>query len=109
MNLGIKKILGSLLKDPSKIVTIIDAWIIAANPNPEQKELAEARWNICVQCDEFREKRDITGEPFCNNCGCPLKKKIFTKEYNECPLGKWKQIDEELLIIYKPKDKKTII
>jgi uncharacterized paraquat-inducible protein A len=96
MNLGIKKILTSILKDPSKLVTIADAWLIARKPTPEQKELAEARWNICVQCDQFREERDITGDPHCNDCGCPLKKKIFTAKYNECPLEKWKDVDDLL-------------
>ena len=46
MELRIQKIIKSLVKDPSKIVTIADAWLTARNPTPEQKELAEARWNI---------------------------------------------------------------
>lgn len=96
MNLGIKKIISGLVKDPSKIITITDAWITAMNPTNEQKELAEARWNVCIQCTEFRKERDITGEPFCNDCGCPLKKKIFTREYNECPQKKWKEVDDAL-------------
>lgn len=108
MNLGIKKIISGLVKDPSKIVTIVDAWITAANPTPEQKNLAEARWNICVQCPEFREKRDITGEPYCNDCGCPLNKKIFTNAYNECPLKKWKEVDD-LLHDKTIKKSKTIL
>lgn len=108
MDLGFKKIISSLVKDPSKIVTITDAWITAANPTTEQKTLAEARWNVCIQCTEFREKREITGDPYCNNCGCPLKKKIFTKEFNECPLKKWKEVDD---IFYPPtqKNKKTFL
>jgi hypothetical protein len=93
MDIGFKKIVGSLLKDPTKIVTIADAWITAATPTEEQKKLAEARWNICRQCPEFREKRDVIGDPYCNDCGCPLKKKIFTKTYNECPLKKWEEVD----------------
>jgi len=109
MNLGLKKIITSLLKDPSKIITIADAWITAANPTEKEKELAEARWIICTQCDEFRAKREITGEPFCNDCGCPLKKKIFTRKYNECPLGKWKELDDASNIVFIQKDKKTII
>ena len=104
MNFGLKKIISGLVKDPSKIVTIADAWFTASNPTPEQKLLAEARWNICIQCPEFREKRDITGDPFCNDCGCPLQKKIFSKKYNECPLGKWKDVDD---LLYKDTMKKT--
>lgn len=108
MDLGIKKIISGLVKDPSKIVTIADAWITAANPTKEQKELAEARWNICIQCTEFRSEREITGDPYCNDCGCPLKKKIFTKQHNECPLKKWKEVDD---VLWKEtqKNKKSIL
>jgi hypothetical protein len=105
MDLGIKKILTSLVKDPSKIVTIAEAWISAKNPTYEQKVLAEGRWNICIQCDEYREKRPVTGEPFCNSCGCPLNKKIFTKKFNECPLKKWEDIDTLLFDATQKKDK----
>ena len=54
MNLGLKKIIGGLLKEPSKVFSIIDAWIIAKNPTEEQKILAESRFNVCVLCEEFR-------------------------------------------------------
>jgi len=108
MDLGLKKIISGLVKDPSKIVTIADAWFTALNPTQEQKTLAEARWNICIQCPEFRAKRDVTGEPYCNDCGCPLKKKIFTKTYNECPLNKWKDVDD-LLWSQTQKQKKSIL
>ena len=104
MDFGIKKIISGLVKDPTKIVTIADAWITAANPTKEQKELAEARWNICFQCDEFRAKRELTGEPYCNNCGCPLKKKIFSRIHNECPLQKWKEVDD---LLHPPTNKST--
>ncbi len=96
MDIGLKKIISGLVKDPSKIITIADAWLTAAKPTEKQKQLAEGRWNICIQCVEFREKRPVTGEPFCNACGCPLNKKIFSKTYNECPLKKWKDIDDIL-------------
>jgi hypothetical protein len=108
MDLGIKKIISGLVKDPSKIVTIADAWITAVNPTESQKKLAEARWNICKQCPEFREKRPVTGEPYCNDCGCPLNKKIFSKVYNECPLGKWKDVDD-LLWGNTQKKKKSLL
>jgi hypothetical protein len=108
MDLGIKKIISGLVKDPSKIVTIADAWITASNPTEEQKKLAEARWNICIQCSEFRAEREITGEPYCHDCGCPLKKKIFTREFNECPQKKWKKVDD-LLWESTQKKKKTLL
>ena len=108
MDLGLKKILKGLVKDPSKIVDIAEAWIVAKNPTPAQKTLAEARWNVCIQCSEFREKRPVTGEPYCNDCGCPLNKKIFSKTYNECPLQKWKDVDD-LLYKFTQKQKKSLL
>jgi hypothetical protein len=96
MELKLQKIIKSLVKDPLKIISIADAWVTAINPSTEQKDLAEARWNICVQCIEFREKRDVTGDPYCNDCGCPLKKKIFSKKQNTCPLKKWEDVDNIL-------------
>lgn len=108
MDLGLKKIIGGLVKDPSKVIDIANAWIVATNPTVEQKNLAEARWNICIQCTEFREKRPITGEPYCNDCGCPLNKKIFSKSYNQCPLKKWKDVDD-LLFNETQKQKKSLI
>ena len=75
---------------------------------PEQKELSEARWNICVQCDEYRENNKDKGAPFCNTCGCPLNKKIFTNKFNECPLKKWEDVDT-LLFPATQKTKKSLL
>jgi uncharacterized paraquat-inducible protein A len=108
MDLGLKKIISGIVKKPSKIVDIMDAWVVAKNPTESQKTLAEARWNECIQCDEFREKRPITGEPYCSDCGCPLNKKIFSKIYNECPLKKWKDVDD-LLWMKTQKQNKSLL
>ena len=108
MNLGLKQIISNIVKDPSKIVTILDAWVASANPTEEQKNLAEARWNICMGCEHFREKRDVTGDPYCFKCGCNLRKKIFTIKYNECPEKKWEPVDE-LLWKDTQKQKKSIL
>ena len=108
MDFGLKQIISGLVKDPSKIVDIADAWSIGRNPTEEQRILAEARWNICIQCEQFREKRPITGEPWCQDCGCPLKKKIFTKIHNECPLKKWKDVDD-LLFQATQKNNKSLL
>ncbi len=91
----IGKIVKNIIKNPSQIVTITNAWITAANPTLEQKELAERRYEICLGCEHFREKRKMTGEPYCAECGCPMKKKIFTNVFNECPIGKWKEVDSD--------------
>jgi hypothetical protein len=108
MEIGLKQIISGLVKNPSKIVDIAEAWIIAKNPSKEQKNLAEARWNVCIQCPEFREKRIVTGEPYCNDCGCPLNKKIFTNIFNECPLKKWKDVDDLLFHLTQKQQKSTI-
>ncbi len=89
------KIVKKILKNPKHIATIAKAWITAANPTTEQKELAERRYSICLGCEHFREKRPITGEPYCAECGCPMKKKIFTNVFNECPVGKWGEVDSD--------------
>jgi hypothetical protein len=104
MDLGIKKILSGLVKNPSKILVIADAWITAKKPTEEQKVLAESRYSICLDCEHFREKRPITGEPYCEECGCPLNKKVFSKKYNECPLKKWKDVDD---LLYNTTQKKS--
>jgi hypothetical protein len=82
---------------------IIEAWIIAGNPTPTQRELAEARGKICDECPSkkrmFKEKQ--WGE-YCGECGCPIGKKIFTNDFNPCPLKKWEEVDDK----YYPNTKK---
>lgn len=94
METGLKKIVTGLIKDPTKIKTIAQAWISAQNPQDWQKELAEARYNICLDCEAYRSKRDLTGDEYCFDCGCPIRKKIFSVKLNDCPRKKWGEIDE---------------
>jgi hypothetical protein len=108
MDLGIKKIVSDLVNHPSKILDIANAWITANNPTDDEIALAESRWNVCIKCDEFREHRDITGEPYCYDCKCPLEKKIFTKKFNECPQKKWAQSDNLLWPTTQKKNKSII-
>lgn len=86
---------------------IIEAWIIAGNPTPAQKELAEERGKICDECPSkqhlFKEKE---WGSYCGECGCPIAKKIFTNEYNPCPLQKWEKVDDGFFV--QQKKKKTI-
>ena len=86
---------------------IIEAWIIAGNPTPAQQELAEERGKICDGCPSkqhlFKEKE---WGSYCGECGCPIAKKIFTNEYNPCPLQKWEKVDEGFFV--QQKKKKTI-
>lgn len=73
-----------------KLVEIAKAWIIAANPTDEQKEIAEKRINICNDC-EFSRYNKALDYHYCGACGCPLSKKIFSPKTNEeaCEEGKW--------------------
>jgi len=91
-----------------KVTEIIDAWVIAANPTPEQIKLADARLKICNKC-EFIGHRQLTGNPFCKDCGCPLKKKIFSREYNACPKNYWLEVEDSDLFKSTRKKDNTVI
>lgn len=69
------------------LVNIAKAWIIAKNPNEEQKAKAESRISICNDCEHADEKLGVN---YCSICLCPLNKKIFSpKGPEECPASKW--------------------
>ena len=88
------------------IFEIIEAWVIAKNPNERQKEIANKRAVICNDC-EFSSQiiKGLEISIICNNCGCPLVKKIYTNKYNPCPHRKWAEIDEPY---FKQKNDKTL-
>jgi hypothetical protein len=81
----------------NKFKEITQAWISAYNPTEKQKELAEARFKICDVCDK---KKVITDKlkigVICDQCGCPISKKVFSSTYNACPLEKWEEVDSVL-------------
>ena len=81
----------------SKISEIINAWVISFNPTPEQKELAEKRYEICLGCEYYGKSRPVTRDEYCKKCSCPIKKKVYTQKNNKrtCPIGKWKKIEKE--------------
>ena len=95
MELGLQKILKGILKNPSKITTIAEAWIVAAKPQVWQKELANDRYNICLDCEHYRKSRPVTNDEYCNDCGCPISKKIFSQQFRECPQNKWEPVEIE--------------
>jgi hypothetical protein len=82
---------------------IIEAWAQSYNPTPERKKLAEDRYNICVQCPFYGKSRPVIGDEYCKDCGCPVQKKIFSKEYNACPQKKWDEVDKQISINHKKK------
>jgi hypothetical protein len=83
----------------SKIQEITKAWVSSYNATPNQKKLADARYDVCVQCEFYGKKRPIVGDEFCKSCGCPIQKKIFTdktylSEKGSCPKNYWKEVEE---------------
>lgn len=72
----------------NKLKEIAIAWYTAANPTPEQKEIADHRLAICGECPEA--KVNAIGMHYCGACGCPLNKKIFSPNGPiACPKQKW--------------------
>jgi hypothetical protein len=90
----------------NKISEIANAWIIAANPTVEQKELAEKRYQICLKCDWYRETRPVTNDEHCGECKCPISKKIFSPKIGSCRIGNWNIVDNEYAEIIKSKPKR---
>lgn len=95
-------------------IDIGKAWIIAANPTEEQKNLSIKRYSICLRCDFYKKSRPITHDEYCAVCLCPISKKIFSDNFSECPKGKWLDVDTEFEFILRKeskvsKTKKTIL
>lgn len=86
------------------IKQIIQAWVISFNPTKRERELAEARGEICKGCSSNKINR--FKQHYCGECGCPIGKKIFTDEFNACDLDKWKEIDKPFFD--KQKTNKTL-
>jgi hypothetical protein len=74
---------------------IVKAWMVAANPSPLEKELAEKRIEICNGCEH---RKVITTKlkigVICGKCGCPLNKKVFTMKNDACPEHKWLEVEK---------------
>ena len=73
------------------IKEIYAAWKIASNPTLEQNKLAQKRLSICTTCDSMVESVVFTYK--CNECGCPIGKKIFTPKKGTCDLKKWNKVE----------------
>ena len=95
---------------------IFDAWVTSFNPTDEQRHHAADRARICRgdgvidRCEEYTEvieKKKWTA--YCNGCGCPIDKKIFSGKINPCPLEKWDEIDKKYNTYIGIKHKKTIL
>ena len=92
------------------IKDIILAWVISVNPSKEQLELSEKRLEICLQCPSksvFIKNKEWSAT--CKECGCPIRKKVFSQVYNDCPLLKWENIDKEYFNITDIKKNNSIL
>jgi hypothetical protein len=89
---------------------IFDAWITSFKPNEIEKKLSEERLEICLKC-EFRKEiiKKNNWSSYCNRCGCPINKKIFSKLFNPCPEKLWDEVDKKYGINLEHKDGKTLI
>jgi ribosomal protein L37E len=74
----------------TKFEEIAKAWLAALNPTPSQQEIADYRIEICNGC-EFKAHNQTLDFYYCNACGCPLSKKIFSPMPPDkaCPKQKW--------------------
>jgi len=98
---------------------IVTSWYNVIHHTPEQQELAEKRFNVCLECPSKKEIFEGKEWSFkCGECGCPLKAKIYTESTyliraGSCPLGKWKEVEMEYLDKHRDtvryKTKKTIL
>lgn len=74
------------------ISEIVIAWHRAANPTPEQKEIAEYRASVCDIC-EFKQFKTLVRTHICGACGCPISKKVYSSLSGQeaCPKAKWEK------------------
>jgi hypothetical protein len=82
------------------ISNIVRSWAKYLNHTEAEQQHAEKRYAICYECP----KRLKTG--ICSACGCVLAAKTFSNLPNECPLGKWYEVDKEYFNI---KEKKSLV
>lgn len=67
-------------------IEIARSWMISMNPTPDQEKIANSRIDICNSCEHKKEMVYF----YCDKCGCPLQKKIYSPNGPEsCPAGKW--------------------
>ena len=90
--------------DIKKIAT---AWAKSWNPTEDELLLAQKRLEVCNACEMSR--MSLLKISSCGACGCPLSKKVFTADYNDCPVGKWEEVDGKYFDLTKIKTKNTII
>lgn len=71
----------------NKLKEIILSYAAKINPTDEQKQVAEERLAICMDCEHWVQSaiRD-----YCGKCGCTTSAKVFSPAgANACPEKKW--------------------
>jgi hypothetical protein len=82
----------------NKFREIIEAWRIKWNPTETQKLLSDKRLEICKTCPSAKSLvQDSKFWMLCGECGCPLDAKTHSPIKGACPLGKWNEVENELL------------
>lgn len=90
---------------------ITKAWIDSYIGSPEQKSLANDRSEVCQSCPSMKEHYvPITKNRYykCNECGCPISKKIWTRKFNACPLKKWEFVDTKHKKLFEKNSNKKL-
>jgi hypothetical protein len=83
---------------------ISQAWFDSYFGSKEKKLLAQDRLNICLTCPSKSEIfKDKEWSLYCKECGCPLKKKIYSGLRNSCPLNKWEEAAKKHESIFSKK------
>ncbi len=89
---------------------IFEAWKTSIKPTPQQEDLAQKRLDVCIGCRYRKEVlKGVKWSAYCDDCGCPINKKIFSSIFNACPQKKWEDIDSKYLTPLQDKEKKSII
>lgn len=80
------------------------AWWDSYFGTEQQKIHAKERLEICQQCPSLTikfKKLKRMNVTVCGECGCPIDKKVFSSKFNACPLGKWQDVDEKNINLFK--------
>lgn len=91
------------------------SWFNKLIHSEDLKVLADKRFDICLKCPHKKEL--FEGKEWslrCDECGCPLSGKVYTPntyfhKKGSCPLGKWKDVEDEYLKNIKNHKSKNLI
>lgn len=89
---------------------IFEAWKTSYKPTEKQEEQARERLDVCLGCDHRREVlKGVKWSAYCNDCGCPINKKVFSKTFNACTQKKWEEVDSKYMDVVPTKYKNSLI